>query len=296
MIDYLAEIINATRLDAKPSTALFNGTIPVQATDVTLPQGLQIRSKDGKVIFALDQEQTIIAGQTTLPADAQCTCTVAGPLGNDYVAGQISDLVAAFPIALTFANTTTSAGGTAQESTERMRSRIPGAVRAFSVAGPKAAYVFHALSAHPGVLDVAVSNPSPGLVRVTCLVDPDATEADVLAAVTTGVNDEDVRPITDTVSVDAAVAVDYALDATIVIKKGAKWSDVLPLLSAAWDAYQLSRSLTLATPPIVSQIYSALSVAGVYQVTLTSPSGVVVGADEWARCTGATFHFGGFEP
>ena len=55
------------------------------------------------------------------------------------------------------------------ESDPDFRRRIQLAPEGFSVAGPEGAYIFHALSADPGVLDACATSPSPGEVVVTVL-------------------------------------------------------------------------------------------------------------------------------
>lgn len=56
-----------------------------------------------------------------------------------------------------------------RESDTDLRLRCQLAFEGLSVAGPRAAYVFHALSAHAEVADVSVISPSPANVTVTIL-------------------------------------------------------------------------------------------------------------------------------
>ena len=53
------------------------------------------------------------------------------------------------------------------ESDVELRRRIQLAPEGYSVAGPEGAYLFHALSADPDVLDVSAMSPTPGEVLVT---------------------------------------------------------------------------------------------------------------------------------
>jgi phage-related baseplate assembly protein len=55
------------------------------------------------------------------------------------------------------------------ESDDALRQRVVLAPDSFSVAGPELAYVFHARSADPEVLDASCTSPSPGEVVVTVL-------------------------------------------------------------------------------------------------------------------------------
>lgn len=66
------------------------------------------------------------------------------------------------------------------ESDEDFRRRIQLGPEGFSVAGPEGAYIFHALSADPRVLDASATSPSPGEVVVSVLsheADGTATQA-----------------------------------------------------------------------------------------------------------------------
>ncbi|WP_204322984.1 baseplate J/gp47 family protein, partial [Streptococcus pneumoniae] len=55
------------------------------------------------------------------------------------------------------------------EDDTSLRLRTQLAFEGLSVAGPRSAYIFHALSAHPDVADVSVVSPQPANVTVTIL-------------------------------------------------------------------------------------------------------------------------------
>ena len=110
------------------------------------------------------------------------------------------------------------------ESDERLLRRFRLSLEALSVAGPKGAYEYHALSASPKVRAVAVTTPTPGKVRLVVLGGdtadalPDAalvqTVSDALAT------DKDVRPLTDIVEVLAARNICYQVAVTIHVESG----------------------------------------------------------------------------
>ena len=92
------------------------------------------------------------------------------------------------------------------ESDVDFRRRIQLAPEGFSVAGPEGAYIYHALSAAADVMDASATSPAPGQVLVTVQsrtgngTAPQALLDEVAAILT----NDDVRPLTDSVTVQSA--------------------------------------------------------------------------------------------
>ncbi|WOH61904.1 baseplate J/gp47 family protein [Bradyrhizobium sp. BWC-3-1] len=180
------------------------------------------------------------------------------------------------------------------ESDEALRRRVQLAFEGFSTAGPEGAYLFHALSADADVLDAAATSPTPGAVSVAVLsrVDDGVASAELLAAVTAALGD-DVRPMTDNVTVQAAVILPYTVVATIKTYSGPDASVVMAAAQAAIEAYTES-SMRLGRDITLSAIYHALHQDGVQNVTLTQPTAdIVADWNEAARCTAITLTNGG---
>lgn len=182
------------------------------------------------------------------------------------------------------------------ESDDDLRARTQLAIEGFSVAGPRGAYLFHALSAHPDVLDVAVAGPSdgvgilPGTVVISVVSrDTDGVpDADVLASVRTAVNDREVRPLTDNVVVQAASRLPFTVDAVLHLAADAPADLVRDTAAAALDAYVTER-LTAGGTVALSGIYAALQQTGVQRVSLTSPlADIVANPFQFPVMTGAT--------
>lgn len=183
------------------------------------------------------------------------------------------------------------------ESDARFRQRIQLALEGFSTAGPKGAYSFHAFSASPQVKDVAISSPQPGVVRVTLLSTegegvPSAT---LLALVYNALNDEDVRPLCDTVEVAPAEVVEYQVSARLTAYGGPDYSVALAAAEAAVRAYteehhRLGHDITR------SGLFAALHQPGVHNVALMSPAADLrIGSHQAASCTRIELEFGGFD-
>lgn len=173
------------------------------------------------------------------------------------------------------------------ESDSVLRARIQMAPEALSVAGPIGAYVYHASSAHPQVRDVAVQSPEPGNVLVTVLaaIGDGMPDAEILAAVTAALNDEDVRPLTDRVTVQAATILPYPVQATLYIYAGPS-AEVVRATAAQNVATYTASCWRLGRRVAVSGLLAAMHVEGVQSVDLTSPAGgIAPQAHEAAWCS-----------
>ena len=173
------------------------------------------------------------------------------------------------------------------ESDARLRARAQLALEGYTSAGPVGAYVFHALSASPRVKDVQVQSPLPGDVLVTVLAtDADGTpDAALIAAVDAALNGEEVRPLTDRVTVQAATVQPYSVEAALTFYSGPDAATVTAAALAAVTAYadahhRLGHDITR------SGLIAALHQPGVQNVLLTAPAAdIVVDATEAAYCT-----------
>ena len=173
------------------------------------------------------------------------------------------------------------------EDNDAYRLRIQEAPDGLSVAGPKASYEFHARSSDGRIKDASATSPAPAHVTVTVLANNDTGIADaaLLATVARAVNAEDVRPLGDRLSVQAAQVIDYQIEATLFIGVG---PEVPILLDAA-----RANAVRVSQPrrPLGHSIYrsacsAAVHVEGVRKVVLTSPAAdIELNATQAARCT-----------
>ncbi len=176
------------------------------------------------------------------------------------------------------------------ESDADFRRRIILAPEGYSVAGPEGAYIWHALSADADVLDASATSPTPGEVVVTVLSrNGDGTAAPALLdIVEAAVSADDVRPLTDHVTVQGADIVEYAINAQIETFAGPDSAIVLAEAAARLNAY-LESSRRLGRDIVRSAIFAALHVEGVSQVTLAAPAvDVELNRTQAAHCTNVT--------
>lgn len=181
--------------------------------DVVIPTGTRITG-DGQSIFATINEIKIISGSLSATVNVQCLMT--GSKFNNIEIGQIINFVDPIAYVTEVKNITATSGGADKENDNAYRERIALAPEKFSVAGPKKAYEFYALSAHQNIIDVAVERTLPGIVQISVLLvggKIPASSSPEITSVRTILNDDEIRPLTDTVDVKPAVAVqqDYSI-------------------------------------------------------------------------------------
>ncbi|MGT3177886.1 baseplate assembly protein [Yersinia enterocolitica] len=181
------------------------------------------------------------------------------------------------------------------ESDTDFRLRIPQAFEALSVAGPTGAYEAHARSADGRVADASALSPSPACVTVTVLARAGNGEAspELLDIVRAALNDEDVRPVADRVTVQSAAIVDYQIDAVLYIYPGPEAEPVRAAAQARLEIY-INTQRRLGRDIRTSAIYAALHVEGVQRVELNAPlADVVLDSTKAAYCTSAVLTVGG---
>ncbi|WP_257828563.1 baseplate assembly protein [Burkholderia glumae] len=181
------------------------------------------------------------------------------------------------------------------EGNTDLRYRTQLAPQGYSVAGPEGAYRSHALAAHGSVLDASATSPAPGEVLVTVLSrDGDGTPSnEVIDAVTAALRADDVRPLTDKVTVRGATIIGYEVDAVLFTFPGPDSSVVLKEAASKLAAYvaethRIGREVTL------SGIYAALHVNGVERVKLNAPTAdVEISATQAPYCRAVKITPGG---
>lgn len=176
------------------------------------------------------------------------------------------------------------------ESDDDFRRRGQLAPEAYSTAGSEGAYIFHALSADPQVLDAYPDSPEPGQARLTILsrqgngVPSEVLLAKVEAALTQKI----VRPFTDEVIVQAAGIVEYEIQAELTLFDGPSEEVVLEEAQRRVEAYR-DRVHRLGLDVAVSGIDGALHCEGVMKVRRLLPTAdIEITGQQASYCTGIT--------
>lgn len=179
------------------------------------------------------------------------------------------------------------------ESDDALRRRTQISLEGFTTAGSRGSYEFHARSADGRVRDVSVLSPTPGTVQVVVISHDNAgvASADLLGAVTNALNDDEVRPLTDTLVVQAGTMTDFAVDATIRLGAAPGAAEVLAAAEAAVVTY-LDTAFRVGQIVRRSALLAALHRPGVDEVVLTGPAADVDPGDLGAaRCTAVSIDY-----
>jgi phage-related baseplate assembly protein len=270
-IDELGKLVGVTRLSASGAVVTLTFSIVAGHGGVVIPAGTRVGTTDGKVIFSVITNTSVAIGTTS--KNVECIAQNIGLVGNGYAAGTITQILDPLAFVTAVTNAATSSGGADTETDDELRDRIILAPSQFSVAGPRDAYKYFARTASSAIIDVAVAQTTPGTVGVYPLVAGGTTPSEILALVDAALNDDSVRPLTDTVVVAAPTVVNYNLNVNIVTYLNADVTLVGTQVRAALAEYAAAKATTMGQDIILSQIIAkAASVAGVYKITVVSPS------------------------
>jgi phage-related baseplate assembly protein len=87
------------------------------------------------------------------------------------------------------------------------------------------------------------------------------------------------------VNVLAVTEVDYQITATVTLYSDADPTATIAAAALAVEELAIELAAKIQRDIVPSQIIAALSVAGVYGVTLTSPIQTPLSPGQWANCT-----------
>ena len=298
-LDHLGALLGVMRLEASPAyvTLQFNLS-EAQNITILIPEGTRA-TPDGKILFATQEAATILPGQTSVNIIAKCT--INGELGNGFISGQIRRLVDPFAYEMSVQNIDTSYGGSDVESDENFRERIQIAPESFSVAGARGAYEYFARSAHQDIIDVAVIGPpelEPGYVEIYPLMTGGELPTDEICdLVYETCNADDVRPLTDCLSVHAPKAVNFDLSVKYFIdrSRATQSAELQTAVNKAvndwiiWQRSKLGRDLN------PSELNHRMIAAGAKRTEITSPTFRILAASEIAVINSLNISFGGLE-
>ncbi|MGR2725893.1 baseplate assembly protein [Xanthomonas arboricola pv. corylina] len=173
------------------------------------------------------------------------------------------------------------------ESDMDFRRRIQLAPEGFSVAGPEGAYIYHALSAAADVMDASATSPAPGQVLVTVQSrtgDGTAPQA-LLDQVASILTNDDVRPLTDSVTVQSAQIVPYAIRGRVYTYAGPDSAVVMREALRSLRAY-LDEAHRIGRDVPESAIKAKLFADGVQRIELESPAADIrISRTQAAYCT-----------
>lgn len=276
-LDYLGELVGATRLAATPASCTLRFVMVDGHGGSTIPAGTRVATTDGKFVFRTLEDAVVLSSDEN--KDVLAESTVTGTGANGYIAGNVQTLQDPLSYITSVANIGETGGGSDTEVDDRFRERIILASGQFSNAGSRAAYSYHARTANPSIIDVWVDSIDPGTVQIYPLVlGAVVTPTEVLDQVLAACNDERVRPLTDLVTVISPTIEDFDLDVEVKLYAYADPTDAEAAIVAALTTLGNTKRSRLGQDVPTSQVIAAImSVDGVYGVdSLGTFTGLVI--------------------
>ena len=274
-LDALAELFYThERPQAKAATCTMRFTISEpQAFAVLIPKGTRVTDASNTHVWETAEDIYVTAGETY--ADVKAVCQTVGAAGNGFVAGQINTIVDLFAYYQSCANLTESDGGgdaaTDEEFYELLRLSMDG----YSCAGARGGYIYFAKRVDTKIADVIAASPTPGVVKLYVLMDDGsiATE-EMKEKVLAACSADDVRPLTDFVSVEDPEQVPYNVCLTYYVQSNEAVSAEKLALAVAekvgeytdWQSAKLGRDIN------PSRLISMLMETGIKRVELEEPT------------------------
>lgn len=296
-LDALGVFLDTARQPADKAVTTIQFTLTQALSSAFfIPAGFQVSA--GNVIFETTELVTIAPGDQL--GTAQAECTQAGPIGNGYLSGQISTIVAPLAFLASAVNTTESIGGSDIESDASYAERLRLKPNSFSVAGPEKAYIFHAFSASPSIIDVAIDSPTPGVVNVYTLLTGGALPSTAfLQEVEDYLSGEEIRPLTDEVHAKAPTASSYSVnvDYYVLQSDAVRLSAIQTAVQAAVNDYVSWQQAKIGRDINPDELIKRVRDAGAGRIlhsTLT-PAFKTLTKSQVAQCSSVTVTFKGLE-
>lgn len=295
-LDNIAANKGVTRLPAQAAEVTVRFRIPAPRKDaVSVPAGARVTNGDG-IYFGTMEYAEIPPGGVHI--DIPCRCQTTGSIGSGLAVGSINALVDLLPYISSVSNIEESQGGADIEDDESLAERVYLAPSAFSVAGPRDAYIYHTKAYGASIGSVNVSSPKPCEVEVRVLLkDGSLPSQALLDGILEYLDDDAIRPLTDQVKVLAPYTREYDLDVTYYISKtnAARAISIQTAVSNAVTEYNAWQTKEIGRDVNPSELIRRMVEAGAKRAVVNSPAFMPLPASTVARLGRASITYGGIE-
>ncbi len=280
---------------SRASTTMKFALSAEQISVVSIPLGTRVTGA-GDICFYTTKSVNIGIGEMTVEVPA--SCVEIGEHANGIEIGELNVLIDAIPYVDSVMNTTKTDGGAGIESDEKLKERFFLAPSGYSVAGPDGAYEYWTKSYNPSIKDVRVTSPEPCVVNIRFIMNDGRIPGDtVIQGLQEYLMNENIRPLTDQVTVEAPEIEPYNVKVLYFIKRSdtskemAIKTQVAQALNNynAWQQEKIGRDIT---PDVLIQYMMA---AGAKRVIIEEPVYKVIQDISIAQLSEETVTYGGIE-
>ena len=285
-LDVYGEKRNCPRIRAEAATASVSIVMQATGRTGTIPQGAPL-TEDGEMTYLLNEEIPITGQAQTV--EAEIVCSQAGAIGNGLLSGAALQFVTGYDAVTSVTVLEDATGGQDEETDEVYRERIRTNGLATVTTGPAEQYRSAAMAVSSQIVDAAAINGGNGVVNVYLLLSSSTGSDAIIAAVAAALSADNVRPLTDNVSVQLATAKEYTLNVTCTIPAGVNISEAITDAVAEYKTWQ---ETVIGQPFNPDKLMAMLYQAGCSRVVFTSGSEFDGGTAEYTAiaanqyCTG----------
>lgn len=294
-LDNLAAMKGIAREKAKPARAMIRFTLSgIRPSTVEIPAGTRVT--DGEIYFQTESYAAIPAGSTS--TDVAAECMTSGTSGNDLGIGEINVLVDPVPYVAKVSNTEPTSGGADIEDDDTLKDRIYIAPSKYSVAGPEESYRYWVKTYNSNISDVLIYSDDPVDVIIEFIMNNGELPSEsMILGVQKFLADEQIRPLTDRLTVKAPDTVDYKVNVKYFVNQSdlKKVDTIKAAVEAAVDDYIVWQRSKIGRDINPSQLIQQMVSAGAKRVEVTLPVFQVIGKANVAKLSSKTVTYGGLE-
>lgn len=295
-LDNLGASRGVLRQQPTPAETMIRFTLSeTRPNAIGIPAGTKV-TNGNLVYFETEEYGEIPVGDTWV--DIKAVCAENGVGGNDILAGQIDTLVDLIPFVDHIENTVETSGGADLESDDSLAERIYIAPSSYSVAGPDDAYVYWAKTYSQSIGDVNVTSPDPVEVEVRFIMaDGELPTEVIIEGLEEYLMDENIRPLTDNVTVMAPEGVSFDIEISYYINRSdsAKATSIQSAVSSAIEEYIVWQTHTIGRDINPSELIKNVVAAGAKRVVVAKPIFTAVDDTSVARIGSSSVTYGGLE-
>lgn len=297
-LDSLSEIFHNTyRLEPTAATTILGFRIATTLDEkYVIADELEV-TVDGNINFVTTEPLIFSAGEDY--TEVKAVCTTAGTIGNGFAAGQINRLISdEFLYFKEVSNVTETAGGSELENDNEFYNRLRESEESYTTAGPKGSYTYHAKSVSSQISDVSAESPTPGNVDVRIMLyGGEMPSEELIKRVQERLNENDIRPLTDNVSVAAPEIIEFDIQATYYIpsEKTAATKEIKQAVELATENYILWQTSKMGRDINPSYFSAMLMESGIKRVEITAPIFTEIPKGSVAVIRNCNVTFGGME-
>ena len=234
-LDIIGEQRGCTRIAASAATATVTITTNATGKSEKLPAGTAMTA-DGEMFYLLTETLTLNGYEQTVTAEI--VADRAGSGGNGLSAGTQMSLENANSSVNRIVAATSASGGNEQEEDDTYRERIRTYALARVGTGPQRQYETLAKAVSSSILDARALNTGAGNVTVYLILSTQTGAEGVLQRVLDALSAEDVRPLTDHVTVKQATDVPYTLKVKYACDSSSQTNEAINAAAREYQDWQ----------------------------------------------------------